>query len=216
MERHPLAERRPINSDWPDLQAGDLGSRDKLTPDSHLWWYPAEINVTILANGAWFWAPQKHPRSLSELVDIYYRSIGRNGNLILNLSPDTRGLIPDDQLEALGNMAQVVKETFAIDLAAGGKLTDDDSNDAHGPSLARDGNLDTWWEAAPGHTNGTLTLTLPKAVTFDVVLLQEAVDHRGQRIESFVIECWDGSAWTAAEHVASDSSRRSAIAGSSG
>ena len=87
----------PDECRWPDLQARDLGSRAKLVPGSHLWWYPAEINVTILANGAWFWAPRKHPRSLSELVDIYYRSIGRNGNLILNLSPDTRGLIPDDQ-----------------------------------------------------------------------------------------------------------------------
>ncbi len=113
------------------LAGWDLGSRAKLAPGSYLWWYPAEVNVTILANGAWFWAPRKHPRSLSELVDIYYRSIGRNGNLILNLSPDKRGLIPDDQLEALSKMAQVVKDTFATDLAAGGKLTADNSNDAH-------------------------------------------------------------------------------------
>jgi alpha-L-fucosidase len=188
---------------WPDLY-GDLGSRDKLTLGSHLWWYPAEVNVTILDHGAWFWAPQKHPRSLSELADIYYRSIGRNGNLILNLSPDTRGLIPDDQLEALDKMAQVVKDTFANDLAAGGKLTADNSSDSHDASLALDGNLDTWWEAAPGKTNATATLTLPKAVTFDVVSLQEAVDHRGQRIESFVIETWNGSAWVAAEKISSD------------
>jgi alpha-L-fucosidase len=59
-----------------------------------------------------------------------------------------------------------------------------------------DGNLDTWWEAAAGQTNAALTLTLPGAVTFDVVSLQEAVDHRSQRIESFTIDTWDGSAWT--------------------
>jgi alpha-L-fucosidase len=193
----------PDQCRWPDLY-GDLGSRDKLTPGSHLWWYPAEVNVTILDRGAWFWAPQKHPRSLSELADIYFRSIGRNGNLILNLSPDTRGLIPDDQLEALDKMAQVVKDTFANDLAAGGKLTAGNSHDSHDASLALDGNLDTWWEAAPGKTNGPVTLTLPKAVTFDVVSLQEAVDHRGQRIESFVIEAWNGSAWINAEKIQSD------------
>jgi len=189
---------------WPDMQGWDLGGRDKLTPGSYLWWYPAEINVTILANGQWFWAPSKHPRSLSELVDIYYRSIGRNGNLILNLSPDTRGLIPDDQIEALSKMAQVVKDTFATDLAAGGKLTADNSNSANDPSLALDGNLDTWWEAAPGHTNGTLTLTLPAAVTFDVVSLQEAVDHRGQRIESFAIDVLNDSDFVPAEIISSD------------
>ena len=61
-------------------------------------------------------------------MDIYYRSIGRNGNLILNLSPDTRGLIPDDQIEALSRMSQIIKDTFATNLAAGGKLTADNSN----------------------------------------------------------------------------------------
>src|ERR1035438_4559850 len=195
----------PDSFRWPDMGGRDLGSRARLRPGSYLWWFPPEINVTILANGAWFWAPQKHPRSLSELVDIYYRAIGRNGNLILNLSPDSRGLIPDDQLEALSKMSAIIKDTFANDLAAGGQLTADSSNAANSPSLALDGNLDTWWEAAPGQTTGSVTLTLPKAVTFDVVSLQEAVDHRGQRIESFAIETWDGSGWTAPEHVASDS-----------
>lgn len=189
---------------WPDMTGRDLGSRAKLRPGSYLWWFPAEINVTILANGAWFWAPQKHPRSLSELVDIYYRSIGRNGNLILNLSPDNRGLIPDDQLNALSKMSAVIKDTFANDLAAGGKLTADNTNPANDPSLAHDGNLDTWWEAAPGHTNGAVTLTLPAAVTFDVVSLSEAVDHRGQRIESFAVDVWNGSDWVAAENISSD------------
>jgi len=189
---------------WPDMQAGDLGSRAKLTPGSHLWWYPTETNVTILANGQWFWAPGKKPRSVSQLVDIYYSSIGRNGNLILNLSPDTRGLVPDNQLEALSQMAQIVKGTFATNLAVGGRLTADTSNPANSPSLALDGNLDTWWEAAPGHTNAAVTLTLPASATFDVVSLQEAVDYRGQRIESFVIEAWNGTAWITAEHIASD------------
>jgi alpha-L-fucosidase len=196
--------RAPDNFIWPDMGGRDLGSRAKLTPGSHLWWYPAEVNVTILANGAWFWAPQKHPRNLSELVDIYYRSIGRNGNLILNLSPDTRGLIPDDEVEALSRMAQVVNDTFATNLAASGKLTADTANPANSPALALDGNLDTWWEAAPGRTNGTLTLTLPAAVTFDVVSLQEAVDHRGQRIESFALDVWNGSDWAVAEKIPSD------------
>lgn len=197
----------PVSPDecrWPDLQAWDLGSCAKLKPGSHLWWYPAEINVTILSNGQWFWSPRKHPRSLSELVDIYYRSIGRNGNLLLNLSPDTRGLIPDDQVEALSKLTQVVKDTFATDLSAGSTLAADNSNDFHRPSLALDGNLDTWWEAAPGHTNATLTLRLPKEETFDVLSLQEAVDHRGQRIESFAIDIWNGSAWAAAENLPSD------------
>ncbi len=189
---------------WPDMYGWDLGSRDKLTPGSYLWWYPAEVNATIQADDQWFWAPGKHPRSLSQLFDIFFTSVGRNGNLILNLSPDRRGLIPDDQIEVLSQLSQLVNDTFATNLAAGGTLTADTFNFNHDPSLALDGNLDTWWEAAPGQTTGTLTLTLPKTVTFDVVSLQEAVDHRGQRIESFAIEIWNGSAWIAAENISSD------------
>ncbi len=197
----------PVSPDafhWPDMQAEDLGSRARLTPGSHLWWYPAEVNATILANGQWFWAPGKRPRSPAQLVDIYYSSVGRNGNLILNLSPDDRGLIPDDQLAALTRMAEAVNETFATDLALGATLAADTANAANRPSLALDGSLDTWWEAAPGRTTGMLTLTLPAAVTFDVVSLQEAVDHRSQRIESFAIETRNGSEWVAARTIAAD------------
>ena len=194
----------PDQFNWPDMQGGDLGSRARLKPGSHLWWYPAEVNTTILQNNQWFWARNKHPRTVTQLVDIFFTSVGRNGNLILNLSPDKRGLVPDNQLDALNRTADIINETFATDLAAGGKVTADTSNSTNGPALALDGNLDTWWEAAPGQTTGSVTLALPKAVTFDVVSLQEAVDHRGQRIESFAIETRDGSAWITPGHVASD------------
>ena len=185
--------KSPDSFVWPDMTARDLGSRAKLTAGSYLWWYPAEINTTML-NG-WFWAPRKRCRTAAELIDVYYQSVGRNGNMLLNLSPDNRGLVPDNQLANLRLMTQVVNETFAKDLAAGGKLSADNSNAANDPSAALDGNLDTWWEAAPGQTAATLTLKLPAPVTFDVVSLQEAVDHRGQRIESFCIDVWDGSKW---------------------
>jgi alpha-L-fucosidase len=186
----------PVSPDafnWPDMEGADLGSRSRLKPGSYLWWFPAEVNEPILYG--WFWHPKKYVRTTADLIDIYYTSVGRNGNMLLNLSPDTRGLIPDNQLAHLRLMAQVIDETFAKNLATGGTLTADTSNPGNAPSLALDGNLDTWWEAAPGQTTATLTLKLPKAATFDVVSLQEAVDHRGQRIESFSVDVWDGSKW---------------------
>ncbi|HWW69005.1 MAG TPA: alpha-L-fucosidase, partial [Duganella sp.] len=121
----------PGDFTWPDMH-GDLGNRTQLKPGSHLWWYPAETNVTMLANGQWFWAREKRPRPVTQLVDIYYSSIGRNGNLILNLSPDDRGLVPDDQVKALGQMAEIVDATFATNLAAGAKVTADHAARGHG------------------------------------------------------------------------------------
>lgn len=189
----PLSQP-PDKFTWPDMH-GALGDRAKLQPGSYLWWYPAEVNTSILHG--WFWAEGKRVKSPADLVDYYYTSVGRNGVMLLNLAPDTRGLVPDNQLASLSKMAQVVADTFAHDLAAGAKITADSSNPANNPALARDGNPDTWWEAATGGHRATFTLTLPAAVTFDVVSLQEAVDHRSQRIESFVIDTWKDGAWTA-------------------
>lgn len=194
----------PGHFHWPDMQGDDLGGRDKLKPGTHLWWYPAETNVTLLANGQWFWARSKQPRPVTQLVEIFYASIGRNGNLLLNLSPDNRGLVPDDQVAALGQMAEIVDKTFARNLAGGARVTADTAAPGRRATAANDGKLDTWWEAAQGQIGGTVTLELPEPASFDVVSLQEAVDHRGQRIESFAIETWNGSAWVAAEQIASD------------
>lgn len=194
----------PDRFQWPDMQAADLGQRAQLKPGSHLWWYPAETNVTILANGQWFWARDKRPRPVTQLVDIYYASIGRNGNLILNLSPDSRGRVPDDQVTVLGQLAEIVRDTFARNLAAKARVTADHAAPRRRAGAVLDGSLDTWWEAAPGRTDGTLTLTLPHPVSFDVVSLQEAVDHRSQRIESFAIDVWNGSGWVAAQAVSTD------------
>ena len=185
--------RPPETFVWPDMTGRDLGSRAKLTAGSYLVWYPAEVNVPIL-NG-WFWAKNKRPRTARDMVDLYYQSVGRNGNSLINLSPDTRGLIPDNQLAPLHLSAQVIRDTFAKNLAGGATLTADSSHPANPPSLALDGNLDSWWEAAAGQSTATLTLKLPAPATFDVVSLQEAVDHRSQRIESFVVETWNGTDW---------------------
>jgi alpha-L-fucosidase len=194
----------PGRFSWPDMH-GDLGERARLKPGSHLWWYPAETNVTMLANGQWFWAADKRPRPVTQLVDIFYSSIGRNGNLILNLSPDHRGLVPDDQVGALAQMGEIVRATFATDLAAGARLSADHAAPGHGAASAHDGKLDSWWEAAPGRNDGTLTLRLARPARFDVVSLQEAVARRGQRIESFAIDTWNGKDWVPAAAIASDS-----------
>jgi len=183
----------PEQFNWPDMTDQDLASRSRLVPGSHLWWYPAEVNTSILYG--WFWARQKPVKTASDLIDLYYQSVGRNGNMLLNLPPDTRGLIPDNQVANLRLMAQVIGETFARNLAAGATVTADSADPANGAAKALDGDVDTWWEAAAGAKQATITLTLPSPKTFDVVSLQEAIDRRGQRIESFEVDVRDRSGW---------------------
>jgi alpha-L-fucosidase len=193
----------PERFHWPDMH-GDLGSLERLGPGSHLWWYPAETNVTLLANGQWFWARDKRPRSVTQLVDIYYSSIGRNGNLILNLSPDNRGLVPDDQVKAIAHLSDILRASFGRNLAAGATVMASHAAANRPAGAVLDGDLDTWWEAAPGRRDGELVLKLAQPASFDVVSLQEAVDLRGQRIASFALDTWDGRGWVAAAPLASD------------
>ena len=142
---------------------------------------------------------------MTQLVDIFYTSVGRNGNLILNLSPDKRGLVPDNQLEALNRTAQIINETFATDLAAGGNVTADNANTTNGPALALDGNLDTWWEAAPGKTNGTVTLTLAKAGHVRCRFVAgSGGSSRASELNPLSSKHGTASAWVAPEKIASD------------
>ena len=183
----------PEQSTWPDLTGDDLASQSKLLPGKYLWWYPAEVNEPILYG--WFWHPRKYVRTAEDLIQIYYGSVGRNGNMLLNLSPDTRGLIPDNQLAHLRLMSRIIGQTFQNNLATGARLTADTSAQSHPPAQALDGNLDTWWEAASGTKSAVLNLTLPEPRTFDVVSLQEAVDLRGQRIGHFFVDIWEKDGW---------------------
>ena len=176
-----------------DATTADLGSRSKLTRGSTLTWHPAECDVPVL-NG-WFWNASKTAKSVASLLGIYYTSIGRNATLLLNVSPDTRGLIPENQLAPLHSMSQVVGQTFATQLSTAAMGSADSENSSQPATLAADGNLDTWWEPEVGQTTATFILTLTADTTFDVIALQEATAQRGQRVESFGIDTWNGSSW---------------------
>lgn len=189
----PIANH-PDNHDWSDMTGSDLGSRSKLTRGSYLTWYPAETDVPILHG--WFWAAGKSVRSTNELIEIYYSSVGRNSNLLLNLSPDNRGLIPDNQLTPLRAMSQVIRQTFSNNLAGSATAAADSEHAIHLAAAAIDGDLDTWWEPESGTSTPTYTLTLDGSRAFDHLVLQEAIASRGQRIENFAVDTWNGSSWT--------------------
>jgi len=183
----------PEQFQWPDMTDADLGSRAKLLPGKTLWWYPPEVDLPILYG--WFWGPTKGCRTATELVDRYYSSVGMNANLILNLSPDRRGLIPADQVAQLQAMADVLEKTFAVNLATGAEAEASTTAKNQKAAEAVDGSLDSWWEAAAGQNSGELTLTLAKKANFDVVALSEAVDRRGQRVESFAVDARIDGSW---------------------
>ena len=118
-----------------DTQDGDLGSRQVIEHVRDLIWYPAEVNTSI--RPGWFYhaSEDDQVRPLDELLEIYYRSVGGNANFLLNLPPDRRGLIHENDVQRLQQFGQVIKETFRNNLAihaeAQSTETLDEGHDAH-------------------------------------------------------------------------------------
>lgn len=68
------------------------------------------------ANGRheWFWEPgdENAVYPLSELVDMYCKSVGRNSTLILGITPDDTGLVPEDDVKRMQEFGAKIKELF--------------------------------------------------------------------------------------------------------
>jgi alpha-L-fucosidase len=79
-------------------------------------WIPAETDVSI--RPGWFWRESEHPKSVQELLKIYYNSVGRNSLLLLNVPPDNRGLIPVEDSLRLMEFRAALDSVFAHDLIA--------------------------------------------------------------------------------------------------
>lgn len=89
-------------------------TNDMLTwlPDTPKW-VPAECDVPI-RKLHWFWHPDDEESLLSvdELINIYYKSVGRGTNLLLNISPDTRGLFPEEDILRVIEFTDEIRRRF--------------------------------------------------------------------------------------------------------
>ena len=131
-------------------------------------WIVGQCDVSI--RPGWFYHASEDTmvKSPQELVDIYYKSVGRNAVLLLNLPPDRRGLIHEHDVESMMGFRKIINATFAKDLAEGASI-----------------------KVIPGGDEPLeLRMELPAPVLFDRILLQEPVEE-GQRVSRFRVEAED-------------------------
>lgn len=84
-------------------------------------WVPGETNTSI--RPGWFYheTENAHVKSLSKLMDTYYKSVGRNSTLLLNFPIAPNGRIhPIDSLRGIA-FNKMIHEVFKTDLAANAK-----------------------------------------------------------------------------------------------
>ena len=160
-------------------------------------WIPAEVDVSI--RPGWFHHESENDRvkSPERLVEIYYHSLGRGANLILNIPPDRRGLIHENDLKSLDGFQKIINATFSTDLAQASKISASnvrDNSRYYSPANLLDNDQESFWSTDDGVTNANVVVEFPKTTEFNVVNLREYLSL-GQRIWGWALDKWENGEW---------------------
>ena len=160
-------------------------------------WLPTETDVSI--RPGWFWRESENDKvkSVNELLQIYYESVGRNSLLLLNVPPDTTGRINAADSARLMEFRAALDDIFKNNLTESAKA---EATSVRGGNFKAQNILnneyDSFWAAPDNVTEASITIDLKGEKTFNLIQIQEYIPL-GQRIKSFTVETLnaDGS-WT--------------------
>ncbi|MBC9796848.1 alpha-L-fucosidase [Sinomicrobium weinanense] len=181
------------------LYAGKAGINELLATGSEdgNQWIPAEVDVSI--RPGWFYHEEEDSlvKSAEALFEIYLTSVGRGSNLLLNIPPDRRGLIHENDVAALKAWRKLIDDTFRTNLAANAPATATayrgESPD-YAATRVTDGNKESYWATDDGVTTASVEIDLEKDQKISYILLQEYISL-GQRVKSFTVEARQGDGW---------------------
>lgn len=133
-------------------------------------WIIGQCDVSI--RPGWFYHASQDSmvKTPDQLMNIYFKSVGRNGVFLLNLPPDRRGLIHETDAAHLVEFKRILDRTFETDLAEGARVT---------TRRMKENRSETY-------------VDLDEPVTFNLLLLQEAIAN-GQRISRFRVEAQESA-----------------------
>ena len=159
------------------------------------YWIPAEVDVSI--RPGWFWHEHENSRvrTPENLLKLYFDSVGRGANLNLNVPPDRRGRIHEEDKKSLAGFRALLNELYSRNFASGARADSSSSWKGHGPEQVLDRKRATYWAAAPEDKNPCLALKLPEPAAFDVIRLAEPV-QLGQRVSKFRVEVSENGRWS--------------------
>ena len=161
-------------------------------------WLPAECDVSI--RPGWFWHERedKQVKTPDQLIALYFESVGRGANLLLNVPPNRQGHVSPQDATALADFQRQIETIFANNMAVGAKLTPSNvrgQSPLFGAANLVDGNSDTYWATDdPVHTP-ELVVDFGRSIRCNVFRLREAI-QLGQRIGACAVDAWQQGAWT--------------------
>lgn len=159
-------------------------------------WAAPECDTSI--RPGWFYHESEDGKvkSIDQLVDLYYRSVGHNGTLLLNMPVDKDGLIhPIDSAHVVDFHKRIASELKTNLLQKGVTIK---ASNVRGKgfetSRLTDGDYDTYWCVADDCQQPSLTIKFKRATKLNRLMLQEYIPL-GQRVKRFLVEYRSGNVW---------------------
>ena len=181
---------------WQKVKPDQLGTEAELDYLQH-----GDPSGTLFSIGeadvslrpGWFYHEDQDPKSLEELVEIYFHSVGRGTPLLLNIPPNQDGLFDERDIQRLYEFRAYCDELYREDLALGGKVSGPGLSEDFACSHLTDG-LETSSWASDAELPIQLELDLESPKTFDVIELREDL-KLGQRIAAFHVQVELDGVW---------------------
>jgi alpha-L-fucosidase len=160
-------------------------------------WIVGQCDVSI--RPGWFYHASENQgvKSPEKLVDLYYKSVGRNALLLLNIPPNTDGLMEVEDVASLKAFKSIIEETFKTNLVKGATVKASNirgNSPTFGAKLIIDNSSETFWAADDKLDSAYFEIQLPKMTNFDRLLLQEPIAY-GQRIAKFYVQAFVNNQW---------------------
>ncbi|MFC2157290.1 alpha-L-fucosidase [Acidobacteriota bacterium] len=153
-------------------------------------WLPAEVNTSIRPGWFYHQTEDDKVKPLSRLIDNWFHSVGMNGNFLLNLPPDTRGHIHENDIQRLKELRDYLDKSFALNLADKAKIKA--TNTRAGRYSARktiDSDPDTYWATDKNILDASIEIDFGELIELNTVFIQEYIPL-GQRAKSFSVDAF--------------------------
>jgi len=189
----------PVSADGGPAAPGNIVSGASVTGTrfgAH--WMPAECDVSI--RPGWFWheSEDAHVKTPEQLMELYFKSVGRGANLLLNIPPNRHGLLSPEDVRSLEEFHRHLQSAFEENLASKATLRASNvrgNRNRYGPQSLLDGNRDSYWATDDPVCTPELIVYFKHPVRFNVIRLREAI-QLGQRIGAYALDAWGNDAWT--------------------
>lgn len=168
------------------IDSNSSGGYSRGWEDGNQWTVPeADARIT----SGWFWGNNKKtPKTLQDLGNMYFGSVGNNAVFLLNIPPNNEGTVDEAILNRVAEFGQNISETFDDNLAASVQASSvRGSAKEYTPANLIDGNDETVWAPEDGTNSAQVLVDLGGLKTMDVVSVEEAIQY-GQRINSWKVE----------------------------